>query len=342
MFAIRSLAWTRDGRSIVYHAQQGALLSYLWRVPADGSGSPERIEEAGPSAWELATAMSRDRLAFSRSFLDIDVYSYDGTRSAPLLTSSFSDFQTDVSPDGRRVAFVSERSGGAPEVWIAGIDGSEAYQLTHGPGNYQGSPSWSPDGRRIAFDSYDAAADNRHIWTMDADGGNLNQVTKDSGSQAVPTWSNDGQWIYFAVERGGPAGICRIRPSGDQREQMTEGGGAFVRESADGKSLVYRPHSGDSPLLMMPLPHGQPRVLVQCVSAFNVRPSGVYYSPCVNGDDKPVHVLDSNIGRDRLIGTLEQAVFIPTGFAVTPDGKTILYERTVRSGSDLMLIENFR
>ena len=113
----------------------------------------------------------------------------------------------------------------------------------------QGSPSWSPDGRHIAFDSFDDDS-HYHIWIMDADGGNRRQVTTDPGDQNVPTWSRDGQWIYFSWDQGNGRDIWRTPLEGGRKERVTRGGsGVIGREAADGKSRVVSAEGWRSPLL---------------------------------------------------------------------------------------------
>jgi serine/threonine protein kinase/tricorn protease-like protein len=341
LFGINGVTWANDGQSIIYGAQQGAALDYLWRVRADGSGAPERIEEAGPFALQPVAALSRNRLAFSRKMFDTDVYAFDGLHSRPLLTSSFMDFQADYSPDGLRVAFISERSGEQPEIWLARADGSEPVQLTHGPGKFQGSPHWSPDGRTIVFDSQ--ANEGRHLWTIDAGGGVPLQVTKDAGNQGLATWSRDGQWIYYSDENRSTFDLRRVRPTTGQNELVLHGVGPFQLESADGKSLLYQGTDADGPLMIKPLAGGITRQLVPCVrgAAYGVHGNEVYYCPCSDGIDLPLHAIDLGTGHDRVVGTLEHAVPF-WGLSISPDGKTILYDRRVSADQDLMLIENFR
>jgi eukaryotic-like serine/threonine-protein kinase len=180
--AIGSLAWTRDGASLIYDAGTASSLSYLWRVPADGRGPPERIEFAGNGANTPATAPSHDRLAFARASIDIDVYRFEvGRPGRPMLSSTYADIDPDLSPDGRRLAFSSARSGDSRmQLWVSAADGSGAQPLNLSGelqgSELQGSPSWGPDGHTLAIDAVGADG-HHHIWTVDADGGTPRRLT---------------------------------------------------------------------------------------------------------------------------------------------------------------------
>ena len=91
----------------------------------------------------------------------------------------------DVSPDGRALAF--DLLG---DIYTMPIAGGEATRLLGGPA-YETQPRWSPDGERIAFTSDRGGMDN--LWTMDADGSDLRQVTHEKERQVnSPVWTPDG------------------------------------------------------------------------------------------------------------------------------------------------------
>ena len=337
-----SLAWTRDGSAVLFEGGGVTWSSGIWRITITGDHAPERIAAAGEAALTPAVAASRDRLAFSRAEFDADIYRFEAGRPVQLVTgSTFSEADPRLSPDGHRLAFASARSGGQNEdVWVADVDGSNPQQLTKGPGLNQGSPDWSPDGRRIVFDS--RADDRTTLWTIDANGGAPHRLTTAAGDQVRPTWSHDGQWIYFS---GGRRDIFRVPAGGGDAKRLTNGAaGPFACESADGKNLLYQTKDADAPLMMMPLTGGQSRQLVACVksSAFGAGPRGVYYVSCDPSPDPPLHVLDPKTGRDERLGTLDGMRDRPLGLSVSADGRTIVYARAVLSRADLMLIENFR
>jgi len=252
------------------------------------------------------------------------------------------DFEPTFSPDGRRLAFASRRSGEAVEIWSASADGSNPQQLTHGPGTRHGAPAWSPDGRRIAFE---ALRENGHwdIWLMDNDGGAPRRLTADPGDEQKATWSRDGRWIYFSSDRDGRLDIWRTPASGGPAERVTHGGSGVVAfESVDAKSIVYQTAADDSPLVALPLSGGPARHLVRCVKpqGFAVSAAGIVYAPCDTGTKSSVHLLDPTTGRDRVLATVSEP-FQLSGLAISPDGKTLLVHRYTEAG-DLMLIENFR
>jgi dipeptidyl aminopeptidase/acylaminoacyl peptidase len=324
-------------------------LNYLWRVSVDGDGPPERIEVAGAEAFFPSMSPVGHVLGFTRMFHDQDVYRFEPARAAqPIARSSVFDGNPQFSPDGRRIAFCSLRSGDAMEVWVAKADGSMPEQLTHGPGRYQFGPAWSPDGRQIAFES--AGDDGHpHIWTVDAEGGTPRQITDDAGDQMDPSWSRDGHWIYFSWTRPGDHDIWRTRGPHGPKVRVTRGGGFLGWESLDGTMLSYTSRLVSSPLLVQPLAGGAPRTVVRCIAAtaVSVSAAGIYYIPCGGlppDPNPPVHVLNPATGADRTIGRLEKFQYdsLPSGFAVSPDGRAILYGRLVRDEADLMMIEHFR
>jgi len=352
---IMGLTWTRDGQSVIYGADELGI-DYLWRIGVDGQRPPERIEMAGAGAVFPQITPGGDRLTFARLVDDDDIYRFEpGRLPQPVARSSVFDGGPEFSPDGQRIVFSSARAGEAVDVWTAGADGSAPAQLTHGPGRWQGSPAWSPNGREIAFESR-AADGSWHIWTVDIQSGTQHQVTADHGDQNMPTWSHDAEWIYFSWKQANARDfwqrdIWRVRVRTGAKEQVTHGGGGYVgRESADGKTLLYQPTLRTSPVLAQPLDGGTPRPLIACVvgTAVAVTDTGIYYVPCsasfAPGQATPVRVWDPGTGKDREVGRLEQYHIgnLTAGFAVSPDGQTILYSRIVNSGADLMMIEHFR
>ena len=343
--AISGLTWSRNGQSIIYDAQVVPGLAYLWSVDVAGHDQPVRIEVAGVRAFEPATTPAIDRLVFSRSLVNLDVYEMAwGHPPQPVAASSFDDFLARFSPDGRQIVFCSSRSGESFELWIASADGSGARQLTRGLGRGNCSGIWSPNGQQIAFDSL--GEDGRfHIWLIDADGGTPRQVTTDPGSQRAPSWSHDGQWIYYWLQQSDESDVWRTRLSDGVKEQLTHDGKTeFGVESFDGSHFFYQTES--RALMEAPLEGGSARQLVTCaiLSAFAAGSRGIYYTGCEPRSDPPVYLLNPATGKQRLLGQLEKLTQSIPGnpLGVSPDGTRVLYTRDASNGADLMMIDNFR
>ena len=101
------------------------------------------------------------------------------------------------SPDGKRLAFESRRTGNA-EIFVVDADGSNVIQLTDHPGS-DGAPAWSADGARIAFSSN--REDNVDVYVTKTNGEVVRRLTEDPGSDYNPAWSSDGEHIVFYRSR---------------------------------------------------------------------------------------------------------------------------------------------
>jgi Tol biopolymer transport system component/DNA-binding winged helix-turn-helix (wHTH) protein len=356
MRQLSHLDWTRDQQAVVFAGDAtGAGVTRLFRAAVAGTASIDAVDSAGVRVDEPATTRGKDRLVFTRIDLDVDVFAAHtgGTPPGPVVSSAGNDTEVRYSSSGRQVVFISDRTD-HQEVWIAAADGSSPRQLTHGPNPEQRSPQWSPDDQRVAFQS--RAQDGYwHIWIIDADGGPARQLTFSNGNQTAPTWSRDGRWIYFSDDRASgfaaatySLDIWRVSANGGQITPITTTGSGFAAfESADGRSILYQQAPSSGPLMLLSLAGGRPRQVLACaeVNKFTWAPGGIFYLPCNAPHDAPVHRLDPVTGRDRVVATLERLDWgSQTGLAVSPDGSTFLYARTVNEdrGASLWVIENFR
>ena len=111
------------------------------------------------------------------------------------------------SPDGRAIAFVSNRDGN-PEIYVMNADGSEPRRLTQ-EALRDGGPAWSPDGRKIAFERW--VGRHPDIYVMNADGSGQRSLTTGSAMDVLPVWSPDGRKIAFVRRE---SFIGKPRPSG--------------------------------------------------------------------------------------------------------------------------------
>jgi len=359
------LTWSRDSASVLF----GAAFTmdtprYLWRAWLDPKRQPERLDIAGDRAAFPAVAPAGNRLAFSRDLADFDIwrYSTDGTLDR-LIASSLLEVSPQFSPDARFVTFASARAGGTSEIWIAHADGSNPRQLTDRIGSYQGTPQWSPDGRWIAFDSRGQDG-TPHVWIVDASGGPPRRLTADAHAENVPAWSHDGRWVYYRSNRTGTREIWRIPLAGGEAEQITRNGALIASESEDGKDLYYV-KDDPSPLFTMPVAGGPERQIpisvdnrgfvvwndgihylsrttndVLAAGPRGQRGDGIFYRSATRNNRYSLNFYDFATRQSRTITQIDGPIYL--GLTVSPDRKSVLFSRSAVSGSDLMLIENFR
>jgi TolB protein len=170
-----------------------------------------------------------------------------GHRHDPVNDPDFSDWGPAWSPDGREIAYDSNRRVGLA-IWLMQVDGSNQCIITDGHGEY---PSWSPDGKRIAY----SGGDYYDIHVVDVDGSNDVAITISLAYDMGPAWSPDRQWIAYHTQADyypslGESGmgpemeIHLIRPdgSGDHRITVDQVEDSFAAWSPDGRFLMWSRH----------------------------------------------------------------------------------------------------
>ncbi len=128
-----------------------------------------------------------------------------------------------VSPDGKRLAFSSDRSG-VPMIYVMNADGSNQKRVTFS-GKYNSTPAWSPDGTKLVFAGWDD--DHYDIFTMNIDGSNMVRITsarKKNGKWAQnesPVFSPDGRLILFTSDRSGSHQLYISNLDGSEERRVT-------------------------------------------------------------------------------------------------------------------------
>ena len=281
-----------DSKEILFSARGS-----LWRLVVAGESTPARLPFVGEDG--LMPVVSRPqpgrppRLVYVRSFEDYNIWRVEtsapgATASSPPVVSISSTRRDDMpqlSPDGRRVAFTSDRSG-EWEIWLADPDGSNAVQLTSMGARATGYPHWSPDGELIVFHSN--LEGQWEVYVIPAAGGKPRNLTSHPAIDAFPSFSRDGKWIYFTSNRTGErsdmedAGIRRGCRPGDKQRRIHR-----PLESPDGAYLYYvQTMDTPGPLWRVPASGGVPVKVLEGVvlGNFVVLEGGIYYIDRPSGE----------------------------------------------------------
>lgn len=354
---IDGLVWTPDAREIVFPSDRGGGYG-LWRISVTG-GTPERLAVGGdndfspplsPQGNRLAISRKGNRLAFVQGAFDTNIWRIEipkskGRSNPPikLIASTNLDQGPEYSPDGKRIVFESTRSG-RYEIWVCDSNGTNLLQLTSFD-RVTGTPRWSPDGRHIAFDA--RIETHSDIYVISAEGGSPRRLTTETFDDTVPSWSRDGRWIYFSSNRTGDHQVWKVPAEGGESVQVTKQGGFASFESPDSKFVYYNAFTAPGIWRVAVEGGEEARVLDQpklgywgCWAVVN---EGIYFINVEVKQHPVIEFFSFATGRVRQIAAMEkEAVVAGPGFAISPDGRWILYAQVDQSGSDITLVENFR
>ena len=265
-------------------------------------------------------------------------------RPQGLILSSREDNSPNISPDGKRIAFVSKRTG-SDEIWMCNPDGSRPVQVTFMNGAPTGTPRWSPDGKWLAFDSREAGSPD--IYIVAAEGGAPRRLTTELTDENVPSWSADGKSIYFASGRTQPRQIWKMPVTGGTAVQITKSGSVSESfESPDGKVLYFN-KSGVEGIWSMPVAGGEEAIVPGLERAgrtrwWGVLKQGIYFMADEKTPRNTIRFYSFVTKKVTPLAVLDNEPHwgIP-GVALSPDGRWLLTLHRDHEVNDLMMIENF-
>lgn len=316
----------------------------LWSIAVRG-GRPSPILGTGRGMIGISYSTTKGRVAYAERYLKTNVWRLrldQKTRATPqrLLSSANETDSPDYSPDGNAIVFVSNRSTGW-HIWRADADGKNSVQLTPiGSKIGFGTPHWSPDSRQIAYDT--PIKGHSAIGIMNRDGSNAHIFASDPWDDMMPSWSHDGQSIYFTCNINGANQICR-KPvaTGPAKVLTTERGGRDARESPDRRFVFYE--GVNKGIWRVSVDGGRESPLgglsdVDPRRYWTVAGNAIYF---LRGPLPPWIVYRYDLTTERISAVAKidkQPVFGP-GLSVSPDLAYLIFSQVDEHGADIVMAE---
>ncbi len=319
----------------------------VWRIPAFAKAMPRQLTTGAGQDVQLAMSADGKQMAFTilRQNADLWQLPVSSTRGeitgnpVPTIVSTREDSRGAWSPDGRKIAFNSDRSGNM-NVWIFSLADSSLLQLTKGTeGDYQ--PTWSLDGVELVF--FSSRDGNPDIWKIDSSGKDLKQLTKSSSIEINPFFSPDGKHIAYQSDQSGRLELWLMNSDGTNPRRITNVGtrGHFMRWSSGGDMIFFRCSSGKQIVMKVSVNGGEP------TSAGDISGgSHISFSPDQSMimdviGHKEMWVSSLNGGKPKMVFEFDDPE-IRTDYPVwSPDGKWILFDKFQPQGGDVWIMKNF-
>ena len=242
-------SWSPSGKYIYFSSYRSGGIN-IWRAPVRGDGTIggplQQVTTGAGQDVEVAVSPDSKRLAYATLRQNADIWRLpvspqtglsDGSPEAVISTTR-EDSRGAWSPDGKMVAFNSDRAGDM-NIWLFTLADSRTRQLTTGHGgDFQ--PNWSPDGKKIAFFSSRSGSPN--IWEVGAGDGGGKRLTSNSSVNVNPFYSPDGTFIAYQSDQSGRLEVWVMNADGSNPRRLTNVGvtGHFMRWSGDGREVVFR------------------------------------------------------------------------------------------------------
>jgi acylaminoacyl-peptidase len=321
--------------AVAYSAQQpfGPDDLWAWRSLSDPRISPD-------GRWVVYVEAWNDRAADARR-ANLWLVSADGKEQRRFTNGDWQDAAPRWSPEGDRLAWISDRTG-SPRIFVGKLDaGAETAIVT--PGISPASLAWSSDGKWIAFTTNQPHA---RVFVVQASGGSVRQVSTGDFDHGPPAWMPDGQWILAA---GAGAGIRAFRAGGGETRRLTPPGNyESPLPSPDGARIAY--------LARDPKPQAY---VVRKLYVMNADGSGSHaisgaldrdvFDPQWSADSRTVYFLADDAGAThvyaaRADGSLRQATDAPerlSDFAVAANGRAAAVRSTASGGEEVVAFSVF-
>ena len=326
---IKSFSWGKNSRSIIYTANLDGT-SALWKTDISGKRKEKilsGISVNNPDYSPSGNSIVYNEYAANSNIWKMDLQNPD--KEVLLISSStMENLNPDISPDGARIVFSSDRTG-THNIWMCNSDGTEQTQLTFFDNQIKpGNAYWSSLNNKIliSFRSDD--------YVLDLPDGQL----KELGDIGIyPIWAQNGRDYYVSVYPG--TNLYFLSEDGKNKKQITRKMGLYAKLSGD--YLYYFKHYDQRVIWRVKTDGTQEEPILQNIeglgiSTWDVTSNGIYFYRWNNGS-KTLFFLDLKTREIKEIRNIPGAV---GSIEVDPDGQYLLYSKSEAGWSDLILVEN--
>jgi Tol biopolymer transport system component len=338
---IRGISWARDGRSLIIASDRNGPFE-LWRVDVN-TGAIEPLPADTSQAADPAVSPDGNWIAFDNASekLDIEQSPRAATDQAiylkPLIASLGQNRGASLSPDGKRLLFISDRSG-SWQIWLSTPDGTQLRQLTNLNDCYPGSINWSSDNRHVVYDGRPTG--HASIFLLDVETGLSTKLSHGTSEERTPSWSADGKSVYFSSDRDGSVALYRMNLASGETALVTNNG-FLAKATSDGKWIYFCTLYGA--LWRMQLAGGEPARLpdaLQPTSALTWTVMGNHLltlRKMSNSEDSQLVEANDNLLPVRLNTLVTLPDHKVSSVSASSNGQTLLVETRYESTSDIVL-----
>jgi Tol biopolymer transport system component len=219
------VTWSRDGAHL-YFVTYKVGDQNIWRIRPDGSGLEQvtagtharNLNDISPDGKRMLINSKRETPQGDTYTMDLD-----GKNVRRITENEFFEAGAAYSPDGKtivvsvQIAPSADGKGmGNAELYLYDAGGKELKRLTDTDSTFEALPSYSPDGKALAFHACDGAGCG--IAVMNVATGKIRRLTEGDPDSRWPRWSPDGKWIAYTRRNGADTDVWLVRPDGSGKQ----------------------------------------------------------------------------------------------------------------------------
>lgn len=196
-----SPSWSPDGTKLTFTSfKDGKAEIYVYNLLTRKVGRLTRTPGNNSGAnWHPDGKLIAFSGSVSGKTAIFTMNALDGSGRKEFISGSGLEVEPAFSPNGTQIAFASGRFGN-PHIFVRDLASGKDTRITFA-GWYNSSPSWRPDGKKLAFAGYDREIDRYDVFLVNPDGRQMERLTLDQGDNEKPTWSPDGRFLAFQSNR---------------------------------------------------------------------------------------------------------------------------------------------